>query len=82
MQTRLPAGSERRPSRAAVYSIRLFVVCGSQPDSSVLPPSGATTIAAHPPGPGLPLHAPSVQTTASPGSASTGVSVRGIGGRS
>src|SRR6185436_6189661 len=28
-QTRLPAGRERRPSSAAVYSMRLFVVCGS-----------------------------------------------------
>ena len=33
-QARLPAGSERRPSSAAVYSIRLLVVCGAPPESS------------------------------------------------
>ena len=53
MHTRLPAGSERRPSSAAVYSIRLFVVCGAPPDSSSCSPSGHATIAAQPPGPGI-----------------------------
>jgi hypothetical protein len=76
--TRLPAGSARRPSMAAVYSMRLLVVAGSPPERSIgSPPPGGTTIAAQPPGPGLPLHAPSVQTSASPGRASTGVSAIG-----
>ena len=74
MQTRLRCGSARRPSSAAVYSIRLLVVCGSPPDSSSALPPGPTTIAAQPPGPGLPLHAPSVHTSASPSRASTGIS--------
>ena len=74
MQTRLLGGSDRRPSSAAVYSMRLLVVCGSPPDSSTVPPPGATTIAAQPPGPGLPLHAPSVHTSDSPSRASTGIS--------
>src|SRR4051812_20432945 len=70
-----PGASERRPSSAAVYSMRLLVVWPSPPDSSTVPaPSAPTTIAAHPPGPGLPLQAPSVQTSASPGRASTGTS--------
>ena len=64
MQTRLPAGSERRPSSAAVYSMRLFVVCASPPESSTgVAASAPTTIAAQPPGPGLPRQAPSVQTS-------------------
>jgi hypothetical protein len=53
--------------------MRLLVVCGSPPDSSTVS-SGDTTIAAQPPGPGLPLHAPSVHTMTSPSRASTGVS--------
>ena len=77
MQTRLLGGSERRPSSAAVYSMRLLVVCGSPPDSSTCSPPGATTIAAQPPGPGLPLHAPSVHTSDSPSRASTGISFIG-----
>ena len=35
MQTRVPCGSDRSPSSAAVYSIRLFVVCASPPESSL-----------------------------------------------
>ena len=34
MQARLPAGSARRPSIAAVNSMRLFVVAGAPPCSS------------------------------------------------
>ena len=34
MHARVPAGSERSPSSAAVYSIRLLVVCASPPESS------------------------------------------------
>ena len=34
MQARLPAGSARRPSIAAVNSMRLLVVCGAPPCSS------------------------------------------------
>ncbi len=74
MQTRLPAGSARRPSSAAVYSIRLLVVCGAWPESSKFSWPAATTIAAQPPGPGLVRQAPSVQTRTSPSRASTGVS--------
>src|SRR3954469_5905321 len=75
MQTVAPAASERRPSSAAVYSMRLLVVCVSPPDSSTgSAPPGPTTIAAQPPGPGLPLQAPSVHTRDSPGRCSTGVS--------
>ena len=83
MQTVEPGASERRPSSAAVYSMRLLVVCPSPPDSSTgSAPSAPTTIAAQPPGPGLPLQAPSVHTSASPGRASTGVSgARGALGR-
>ena len=44
---------------AAVSSMRLLVVCGSQPQSSFLC-SLYRRIAAHPPGPGLPRQAPSV----------------------
>src|ERR1700749_2222005 len=44
---------------AAISSIRLFVVSGSLPYSSFsLPCHWSTT--PHPPGPGFPLHAPSV----------------------
>ena len=68
MQARLPAGSARRPSIAAVYSMRLFVVCGAPPCSSIVAAApGGTMIAAQPPGPGLRLQAPSVHTSASPG---------------
>ncbi len=53
MQTRVPDESDRSPSSAAVYSIRLFVVSGWPPDSSIgAAPSGGTTMAAQPPGPG------------------------------
>ena len=44
---------------AAISSIRLFVVCGSPPCSSFSVPCQRSTTP-HPPGPGLPLHAPSV----------------------
>src|SRR3954452_6425052 len=83
MQTVAPAASDRSPSRAAVYSMRLLVVWPSPPDSSTgSAPSGPTTIAAQPPGPGLPLQAPSVHTSASPGRAWTGTSgARGALGR-
>src|SRR4051812_34602154 len=83
MHTVAPAASERRPCSAAVYSIRLLVVSGSLPLSSTgSAPPGPQTIAAQPPGPGLPLHAPSVQTRASPGRACTGTSgARGALGR-
>src|SRR4051812_33116179 len=74
MHARLPAGSERRPSSAAVYSIRLLVVCGAPPESSTGSPPPPTTIAAQPPGPGLPRQAPSVHTRTSPSRAWTGVS--------
>src|SRR5689334_15394123 len=46
MHARLPGGSARRPSIAAVYSMRLFVVCGAAPESSIATlPSAGTTIA-------------------------------------
>src|SRR5262245_11458212 len=49
---------------APVSSILLLVVASAaRPPSSVTTPSGVTTIAPHPPGPGLPLAAPSVKTT-------------------
>jgi mannose-6-phosphate isomerase-like protein (cupin superfamily) len=44
---------------AAISSIRLFVVCASPPYSSFSRPAPWSTTP-HPPGPGLPLHAPSV----------------------
>src|SRR5690606_24659375 len=47
---------------AAVSSMRLFVVWASPPPSSVTCPSGVTTMAPQPPGPGLPLAAPSLKT--------------------
>ena len=59
MHTRVPAGSERRPSSAAMYSIRLFVVCASPPLSSFSRVPKAR-IAPHPPTPGFPEQAPSV----------------------
>ncbi len=76
MQARVPGGSERRPSSAAVYSIRLFVVCASLPERSSVTPSGQTTIAAQPPGPGLPEQAPSVHTRTSPSRGASGCSGR------
>ena len=84
MHARLPGGSAFKPSSAAVYSIRLLVVCRSPPESSTgSAPPGGTTIAAQPPGPGLPRHAPSVHTSASPSrdSSTRCVAARGIGGR-
>ena len=44
---------------AAMSSIRLFVVCGSPPCSSFSVPFQRSTTP-QPPGPGFPLHAPSV----------------------
>ena len=44
---------------AAISSILLFVVCGSPPCSSLVTSFQRST-APHPPGPGFPLHAPSV----------------------
>src|SRR5690242_11817552 len=44
-------------------SILLLVVCGDPPPSSTTCPSGVTTIAPQPPGPGLPFAAPSVNRT-------------------
>ena len=44
---------------AAISSIRLFVVAGSPPCSSFSTPFQRST-APQPPGPGFPLHAPSV----------------------
>jgi hypothetical protein len=70
METRDPDGSARRPSRAAVISITLFVVRGSPPPCSSTTPSSQQTTAAHPPGPGLRWHAPSVHTITSPGAVS------------
>ena len=51
-----------RPSIAAVSSMRLLVVCASRPPSSVTPPSGVIATTPQPPGPGLPLAAPSLKT--------------------
>src|SRR5215212_1320571 len=48
---------------APVSSMRLLVECSTRPPSSVTCPSGVTTTTPHPPGPGLPLAAPSVNTT-------------------
>src|ERR1700691_3425652 len=51
----------RSPSTAACNSIRLFVVCGSEPYSSrSFPPN--RRMHAQPPGPGLPIHDPSVMS--------------------
>jgi len=44
---------------AAISSMRWLVVCGSAP-LTTRSPSPSMMIAAHPPGPGLPEHAPSV----------------------
>ncbi len=71
-----PSGSARGPLSAADSSIRLLVVSFSPPESSTFSePSAGMTIAAQPPGPGLPEQAPSVQMAASPGSTSTGESL-------
>src|SRR4051812_28052874 len=76
MQAWLPSARLRSPSSAARYSMRLFVVCCSPPESSTsAAPPGRATIAAHPPGPGLPQHAPSVHTRTSSGRAATGTSM-------
>src|SRR5215218_11361811 len=65
MQGRFSASN---PAAAAVSSIRLLVVSGSNPDSSFSTPRN-TRIAAQPPGPGLGLQPPSVQiSTTWPGS--------------
>src|SRR5438874_6262687 len=52
----------RRPSIAALSSMRLLVVLGSLPYISLTNPS-KRRIHAQPPGPGLPTHAPSVVMT-------------------
>ena len=52
--------SADRPSMAAVSSMRLFVVSASPPDSSFSKPP-QRSMAAQPPGPGLPRQAPSVK---------------------
>src|SRR3954447_23423638 len=71
MQIWLEAGSQRSPSSAAVYSMRLLVVCGSPPASSTgCGRAGATTIAAPPPGPRVPP----------PGAAGPGVAAAGAVG--
>ena len=49
----------RRASMTAVSSMRLLVVCASPPESSRSCAPYLST-APQPPGPGLPLHAPSV----------------------
>src|ERR1700722_13680613 len=70
MQAREPDGSARRASKAAGISMTLFVVWARPPLCSSTTPSSQQRTAAHPPGPGLPWHAPSVQTSTSPGAAS------------
>src|SRR6185437_5584904 len=52
--------SDSSAAAAAVSSIRLLVVLGSAPDSSLMT-SRYLRMAAHPPGPGLGLQPPSVQ---------------------
>src|SRR5579871_6361712 len=47
--------------------MRLFVVSESPPPSSVTVPSGVAMMAPQPPGPGLPVHAPSQKTMISLG---------------
>src|SRR5712671_4911461 len=49
---------------AAISSMRLLVVSSSLPASSFSTPRKRST-APHPPGPGLPLHAPSVKISTS-----------------
>src|SRR5437867_9592061 len=43
--------------------MRLLVVCGAPPPSSVNSPVGVTRITPQPPGPGFPFAAPSAKTT-------------------
>ena len=63
-----------RPRITAVISMRLLVVSRSPPDDSIsLPVAGWRRMKAQPPGPGLPLHAPSVN------SCTSGVSSGGSG---
>jgi hypothetical protein len=50
---------------AAINSMRLLVVAGSVPDNSFSAPPALRKIAPQPPGPGLPLQAPSVQISTS-----------------
>src|SRR5688572_25485523 len=57
-RTRLGRVSAASASITAVSSMRLLVVCGSPPKSSRSAPSDSRT-APQPPGPGLPLQAPS-----------------------
>ena len=64
--TRCGTSSDCRASMAARSSMRLLVVRGTAPVSSLVPPSNAR-IAAQPPDPGLPAQAPSV-CTRTPGS--------------
>src|SRR5262249_1043163 len=70
---RLSASS---PLMTAINSIRLFVVIASPPDSSIsFPEAGCRRINAQPPGPGLPLQAPSVyRSTIGSGSAAESLS--------
>src|SRR5712671_5772678 len=49
---------------AAISSMRLLVVAASPPEISFSTPRKRST-APHPPGPGLPLHAPSVKISTS-----------------
>ena len=54
--------SDSNPRITAVISMRLLVVSCSPPlDSFDRPVAGCLRINAHPPGPGLPMHAPSVK---------------------
>src|ERR1700676_5026650 len=53
-----------KPPIAAINSMRLLVVAGSAPETS-LRSAPATSKAAQPPGPGLPRHAPSVNISTS-----------------
>ncbi len=64
MESVVTTTSERRVSDssaliAAMSSMRLLVVCASPPNISFSWPFQRST-APHPPGPGLPEHAPSV----------------------
>ena len=61
--TSAPGATARNASITAVISIRLFVVDGSLPLSSRSLPSGSRMSTPHPPGPGLPRHAPSVYSS-------------------
>jgi hypothetical protein len=61
-----PDETARSPSRAAVISMMLLVVWARPPLCSSTMPSSQQSSAAHPPGPGLRWHAPSVQMSTSP----------------